>query len=571
MDDTEYKELKEQALNILRDKCEAIRMGLSSLLSIEQIGDCDAIIAEYSHVTYGFGFKGIVDASLPWIPLDRVAMIKKLGKLFDKDMTIQEAAKVDEMAIASIYALYKHRFKQGMGRIFLGEGAGELARAIGWITVYNLVYGIGTLDENTSEFDKVIGYDEIKNDLRRYSDILRNPDKYNQYGAYLPGGILLYGEQGLGKTMLAECFIAESGLPSYTIRKDKPDGDFINYITEVFDEAGKNEQGAIVFLDDLDKFANEDSEHRNTEEYITIQACIDKYKGKGVFVIATVNDIELLPVSLIRSGRIDKKYEMKYPIGEEAEMILDLFLSRYNIADDVDVKELARLMANMSCADYKEVVNEAGIRAAYEERSQICNMDIVKAFLKLIHKVPESMPASCVVNNRAIAVHEAGHVVVGELLEPGSITAATILRDVNGKGAIALSYHNSEYLMSNKLHMYQAIRGLAGKAATEIVTGDPDFGCRSDIMRTVDQLESWVEEYCIRSFDVFWISHCSEDLKQRKERMISAELDRFYKEAKKILTENRPFLDAVVEALLEKEILLYNDIQVIKEKIYGER
>ena len=112
-----------------------------------------------------------------------------------------------------------------------------------------------------SEFDKVIGYDDIKAELKRFCDVLKNPEKYKKLGVTMPKGILLYGDPGLGKSLMAKCFIEESGRKVFTIRKEMPNGDFINYIKETFERA-KGDGPSIVFLDDMDKYANEDENHK---------------------------------------------------------------------------------------------------------------------------------------------------------------------------------------------------------------------------------------------------------------------------------------------------------------------
>ena len=129
-----------------------------------------------------------------------------------------------------------------------------------------------------SAFDKVIGYENIKAELIRYCDVLKNREKYNRLGVQLPRGILLDGDPGLGKTLMAKCFIEECGLKYYLIRKDKPDGAFVDEIRSTFEKA-KSDPIAIVFLDDMDKFANEDSNHRDAEEYVAVQAGIDEVKN----------------------------------------------------------------------------------------------------------------------------------------------------------------------------------------------------------------------------------------------------------------------------------------------------
>ena len=160
-----------------------------------------------------------------------------------------------------------------------------------------------------SEFDKVIGYEDAKMELKRFCDVLRNPEKYTKLGVTMPSGILLCGEPGLGKTLMARCFIAESGCRVFTLRKEKPNGDFVNQIKETFEKA-KTDSPSIVFLDDMDKFANEDDMHRDAEEYVTVQSCIDACKGHGIFTLATVNDKHCLPDSLLRAGRFDKVIEL---------------------------------------------------------------------------------------------------------------------------------------------------------------------------------------------------------------------------------------------------------------------
>ncbi|MBO5605924.1 MAG: ATP-binding protein, partial [Acidaminococcaceae bacterium] len=152
-----------------------------------------------------------------------------------------------------------------------------------------------------SSFDKIIGYEDIKAELIRICDVVKNPEKYARLGVKMPRGIMLWGDPGLGKSLMAQCFIEESGCKPFIIRKDKPDGELVNVIREVFDKA-KAQGRAIVVLDDLDKFANEDNQHPDAEEYVAVQACIDSCKDSDVFVFATANDTCCLPDSLLRSG-----------------------------------------------------------------------------------------------------------------------------------------------------------------------------------------------------------------------------------------------------------------------------
>ena len=172
-------------------------------------------------------------------------------------------------------------------------------------------------------FDKVIGYETIKNELLQICDMIHNREIYEELGAKLPQGILLYGEPGLGKTLMAKCFIEESGLTAYTVRRNKGNDDFIGDITDIFQQAKENAP-CIIFLDDMDKFANGDARHPDTEEYVTVQSCIDEVKSKNVFVLATANNIRCLPHSLLRAGRFDRKIAVGAPDIRGRQEILTL-------------------------------------------------------------------------------------------------------------------------------------------------------------------------------------------------------------------------------------------------------
>ena len=186
------------------------------------------------------------------------------------------------------------------------------------------------------ELDRVIGYEGIKQELYRIIDIIRDPAKYKSLGVSAPKGILLSGEPGIGKTLMAKSFIKEAGLKTFTIRKDRPDGAFVDFIRETFKEAEKASP-SIVLLDDLDKFANEDVYHRDAEEYVAVQACIDDVKESEVLVLGTCNDYRKLPESLVRSGRFDKTFFMDFPGIEDAKKIISFYLKDKKVTKDIEV------------------------------------------------------------------------------------------------------------------------------------------------------------------------------------------------------------------------------------------
>lgn len=415
-----------------------------------------------------------------------------------------------------------------------------------------------------SAFDKVIGYESIKVELRIVSDIMRNPEKYHSLGVTTPKGILLYGEPGIGKTLMAKSLIEESGRKAFTIRKDKPDGEFVNFIRETFEQA-KKDAPSIVFLDDMDKFANEDYMHRDAEEYVTVQACIDETKGVEVFVLATANQSEDLPDSLKRPGRFDKVIEMRSPEGEEAEEIVKYFLSTKKISGEVDYREIARILDGRSCADLETIINEAGIYAAYDNRTMISHHDIIRACLRYIFDAPEEIEEECAEDKREIAIHEAGHAVAAEILDPGSVNLISI-SGYNGSTRGITSISKPEgYWKSKSLMEHKVIGLLAGKAATEIMCHAVDVGVASDIKRAFSIVERLVDDYCSYGFDSFIRHDSSEFVGCNKDRMLDREMNKYYEKAKDLIVDNRDFLMAVVEELLDKRTMTNADLKRIKD------
>ena len=417
-----------------------------------------------------------------------------------------------------------------------------------------------------SAFDRIIGYEDIKMELTRYCDVLKNYEKYQKLGVVLPRGILLNGDPGIGKTMMARCFIEESGCKSFLIRKDKPDGDFVNEIRTVFEKA-KEEERSIVFLDDMDKFANEDQYHLDAEEYVAVQSCIDDCKDSGVFAIATTNNRYCMPNSLTRAGRFDKVIEMKSPEGDDAKRIVAYFLSQKQVVGDVDVDEISRLMEGHSCAELESVINEAGIYAGFDGREKIEQNDILKACIRMVFEAPESVESIDRKYIRNLAVHEAGHAVVSEILEPGSVSLVSICCHSGESEGITVVRKPDDYKISKLAREHEVTRSLGGKAATEMVYGLADIGCNSDLHKAFDLVMEFVDNYCSYGFDAFAGVDSSQYLFEKRDRMVAEEMDKYYRQAKQIIVENRAMLDMIVQELVEKKTITHKDIEKIREKV----
>lgn len=205
-----------------------------------------------------------------------------------------------------------------------------------------------------SKFDQIIGYSTIKAELEQIADTLCHREYYERLQVSAPQGLLLYGEPGVGKSLMASAVIEASKRPVFTCRKDKPNGEFVN----------------------------EDERHQNAEEYVTVQACIDDTKEKDVFVLATVNDKKCLPRSLYRAGRFDRVIHVNVPTGREAIQILTHYLSIKNVVEGIDTEIIARIMNHHSCAELESVINKAGIYAGYERNNSITMEHLLKACLR---------------------------------------------------------------------------------------------------------------------------------------------------------------------------------------------
>lgn len=415
-----------------------------------------------------------------------------------------------------------------------------------------------------SEFDKIIGYTDIKAELVRLCDVIKNADKYKTLGVAQIGGVLLDGDPGVGKTLMANCFIKESGRKAFVCRKNKPDGEFVNEIKNMFTEAAENAP-SIILLDDMDKFANEDDYHRNAEEYVTVQSCIDEIKGKDVFVLATTNGTDNLPRSLLRAGRFDTVITVNTPEGDDAVEIVKYYLSQKKAVAEINAEEVARFLNGKSCAVLETVINTAGQYAGYENKGMIDMDDIIRACLRVIYNAPESTaPHNPVILERT-AYHEAGHTVVSEILEPESVDLVSVRKNTGTVGGFT-AYHNPDDYWISKTHMEnRVIAILAGKAATEIVFGEADTGANNDLHRAFDIVQRFADNYCSYGFDYWTERDNSNALMTRKEDRVVADMENYYTKAKKIIVDNRAFLERLAKRLQEKDTLVSSEIKEIKE------
>ena len=411
-------------------------------------------------------------------------------------------------------------------------------------------------------FESIIGYKAIKLELSRILDQLIYPDKYAALGVTEPHGLLLHGVPGVGKSTMAHSVVKACGRASFVCRKDKSNGDFVKEIVRIFDEAEKNAP-SVIFLDDLDKFANEDIYHKDSEEFVTVQACIDRVEDKRVFVVATANNICKLPDSLIRPGRFDNVLKLDCPSGQDAEDIVAYYIAQKSYIADMDVKRIARLLEGRSCAELETVINQAGAYAAFDSRAQVEMKDMIKAILRIIFEAPESFtqdPASLPLT----ACHEAGHALVAELLEPDSVNLVTVLNHDSNAAGITSLHRDDEYFHHKSMMENRVKCLLAGKAAVEICYGTVDTGANSDLHRAFDIVARFVDNYCSYGFGQFVFDYTSSnEVLDRRDSRVAADMEHFYSQTKQIIIDNRAKLDKLTACLIEEKTLLGDQVQAI--------
>lgn len=416
-----------------------------------------------------------------------------------------------------------------------------------------------------NSFDKIMGYESIKEELLQICDMMKNKDIYAKLGASLPKGVLLYGAPGLGKTLMAKCFIEECGLETFTLRKNKSQN-FAEHISQTFEKA-KQHAPSVVFLDDMDKFANEDRRHRDAEEYVAVQAGIDSVKGFDVIALATVNDFEKLPDSLTRAGRFDKCIQICLPRIDDCRKIIKHYLKGKRAAADVNLDDVAKMINYNSCAELETLINEAAVIAGYKRKPHIETEDITDAVLKAEYGAPDDTAAAeSDTNLKRIAYHEAGHLVMSELLCPGCVGLASVRKS---KGTTADGFvRQCKRMPAAADHI---LTSLAGKAATELVYGKCDTGCDIDIRQAADCIRKNISTIGSMGFGLvdvlnYEFSEYSQRMLSESEAVVHAELSRYMFKAKEILAKNGAFLKKSAELLLKKGVLLASDIEKLRER-----
>lgn len=410
--------------------------------------------------------------------------------------------------------------------------------------------------------EKVIGYESTKDILRQILDILKRPEVYKRKGISIPRGLLMESDPGLGKSLLASILMEESERKPFVFRKTSQENSFLDELRTVFAMA-KEEAPSILLLEDLNLYVESNSSY--APEWACLQACIDDAKDTDLFVIATTNDTRYMPPSLLRPGRFDYVIYLQPPIGENAENIVSYYLRDKDLAEDVLISDIVKAMPKVSCATLETVMNLAALNSVYQGHEHIQKEDITEALLQVVYKLQKTDKETDSSELQKIAVHEAAHAVVGEVLHPGSIGIVTVRgsQDVIGgmvNGCATYAQNEEEFLD-------EVTKTLAGRAGVSLIYGVMDIQASADIEQTDKLMDIWLCHFAgggfvgIESGD----NRMSEQRLSYNEAIKSAKLEELYRRAYKILHNNKYFLLAVQHGLLEHETLLNSDLAKIRE------
>lgn len=440
-----------------------------------------------------------------------------------------------------------------------------------------------TTEENkTTTFKNVAGLDEEKEELKEIVDFLKSPKKYIQVGARIPKGVLLVGPPGTGKTLLARAVAGEAGVPFFSISGS----DFVEMfvgvgasrVRDLFEDAKKNSP-CIVFIDEIDAVARRRGTgmgggHDEREQ--TLNQLLVEMDGfganEGIIVMAATNRVDILDPAILRPGRFDRKVTVGRPDVKGREEILQVHAKGKPLGDDVDLKQIAQTTAGFTGADLENLMNEAAIGAARENRSFITLEDIKKSFIKVGIGAEKKSKVITEEEKRITAYHESGHAILFHVLpDVGPVYTVSIIPTGNGAAGYTMPLPEKDEMFNTKGRMRQdIIVDLGGRAAEELILNDITTGASQDIKVATKTARAMVTRYGFTSSigmvnydndddevfigrDLAHTRSYSENVANKIDEEVKAIIDDCYSEAKRILTENKHILEACAKLLIEKE------------------
>lgn len=356
-------------------------------------------------------------------------------------------------------------------------------------------------------FKDVAGLQEEKEDLQELVDFLKDPDKYTAVGARIPKGVILVGSPGTGKTLLAKAVAGEAGVPFFSISGS----DFVEMfvgvgasrVRDLFSDA-KQHAPCIVFIDEIDAVARRRGTgmgggHDEREQ--TLNQLLVEMDGfgvnEGIIVMAATNRVDILDPAILRPGRFDRKIGVGKPDIKGREEILAVHASGKPLGDDVDLADVARTTAGFTGADLENLMNEAAILAAKQNRKYIVQNDIKQAFIKVGIGAEKKSRVISEAEKRITAYHEAGHAILFHLLpNVGPVHTISIIPTGMGAAGYTMPLPEKDEMFMTKGKMLDTlVVDLGGRVAEELIIGDVTTGASQDIKQATHLAKAMVTQY----------------------------------------------------------------------------
>ena len=436
-------------------------------------------------------------------------------------------------------------------------------------------------EKNRVTFDDVAGVDEEKEELQEIVEFLKNPKKFTDMGARIPKGVLLVGQPGTGKTLLAKAVAGEAGVPFYIISGS----DFVEMfvgvgasrVRDLFEQAKKNAP-CIIFIDEIDAVGRQrgaglgggHDEREQTLNQLLVE--MDGFSdNEGVIILAATNRPDVLDKALLRAGRFDRQIVVGSPDVKAREQILEVHARKKKLADDVDLKVIAKNTSGFAGADLENVLNEAALLAARRNYKEIGMKEIEDAMVKVTMGPEKKTRVRSEKENRLVAYHEAGHAVVSRYLPTQDPVHQISIIPRGMAGGYTMYRPTEDKSFMSKTEMEENIVSLlGGRVAEALILNDISTGASNDIERASQIARNMVTKYGMSEKvgtvmfgggegEVFLGRDFAQtkDYSEETAALIDEEVKRIvqtaYEKAVKILTEHVDKLHAVAGVLMEKE------------------